>query len=275
MFQIVTDSTCDLPEGDLARLGVISVPLHVSLDGRLFRDGLDLEPEGLFHHMRQGGAVSTSPPGEATFARLWRQLPAGPVLALHLSQHLSETVSEARAAAQAVGREIEVMDSGAVSFSLAELVLTAVRLRDQGCPLAEALPELVRVRESLRLQFVVPDLRWLRQGGRLSRGAELLGNLLNVRPVLTMQGGRVVLDRRVNESQALNNVLGSLKQTFGDAPLSVSVAHAGRDTARIAGLQQAVRGSGLRVARGRLQLAGCVIGAHIGPGAYGILAVPA
>ncbi|MFC6659644.1 DegV family protein [Deinococcus multiflagellatus] len=80
--------------------------------------------------------------------------------------------------------------------------------------------------------------------------------------------------RRAKVDQAAGDMLASLKARFGTTPVSATIMHAGRDAARISALHSAMTASGLNVQKGRVQLMGPVIGAHVGPGTFGFSAVP-
>ncbi|MFC4455705.1 DegV family protein [Deinococcus sonorensis] len=278
MFTLVTDSTCDLGVAELQRADVRCVPLNIQMQGRQYADWSELDPDTLYQQMKEGQQAQTVPPSVAAFMDVYQPLvQAGQqVLSIHLSSQISETITVARnAAAQLPGGDrVHHFDSGSASCQLAEYVLTAVRARDAGLTLEQTVAELERVRSEIYAEFCVTDLEYLRRGGRLSRSAELVGNLLGVRPVLGFQEGRITARRRVRASGAGQDIIRRMEQHFGQTPLSVAVVHAGRDSERMQELQAALRSSKLNIVRGRMQLMGCVIGAHVGPGTFGYLAVP-
>ena len=278
MLALVTDSTCDLPRDTLRDLGLEVLPLHLQLGDRPYLDWEDIDPDAVYDHQRAGGTVATAPVTQAAFEARYRELleTHTQVLSVHLSGHLSATVEHARAAAQAIGAgdRIQVLDSRMASFPMAEALMQAREVIRSGGDLGAAADEIRKVRESMLVEMTVPTLEYLRRGGRISRAQALIGNVLGVRPVLRFDDGRLSPVRRVRASQATRDILGQLEQKFGREPVAVTIGHAGRDTARIAELQAAVKASGLNVARGRLQLMGPVIGAHVGPGTYGIMARP-
>ena len=277
-FAVVTDSTCDLGHLELSRLGVTCLPLTVHLEGQQFLDWTELDPEALYGRMRDGHQATTSPPSVEAFAAVYRPLLATgqKVLSIHLSSTISETVRHAREAVELLGaqEQVTVLDSGLASAGLAEYLLAAVRVRDQGGTLEDALAETTIVGETLFSEFVVPNLEFLRRGGRLSRAGLLLGNLTGLRPVLGFEQGQIVPRRRVRAQQAEENLIERLEQHAQGRPVALTVYLAGRDQARLQELQSAIRHSRLKVVRGRLQLIGCVVGAHVGPDTYGFVSVP-
>lgn len=279
-FSLVTDSTCDLGPAELIRLGVRCLPLTVRLQGQEFRDWTELDPESLYGRMREGHRASTEPPTVEAFVETYSEaIQAGkPVISIHLSGQISQTAQHARAAARQLGAadQITVIDSKTASAGLAEYLLSAVSMRDQGLPAREAVGQLGVLGAGLYSEFYVPNLEFLWRGGRLSRAAYLMGNLTGIRPVLGFdEEGRIVPRRRVRAGQAEADLVQQLQAVAQDRPVAVTVYLAGRDQARLLELQRAVRAARLNMVRGRMQLIGCVIGAHIGPGAYGFLVAPA
>lgn len=278
MIAIVTDSTCDLGPAQLAQLGVNVVPLHIRLGGAQHLDWVDIDPDALYARMQQGQIAETAPPSAEEFKRLYARLLGiyDEVISIHLSEGISETALHARQAAaelKADGR-VRVLDSGYATAPLAELVLLAARLAAAGTPASEIIARVQRLRGLLRAEFTVPSLEYLRRGGRLSRTGELIGNLLNIRPILTFDGGKIVADRRVRGSGAMQDMIGRLESHFGSTPISVTIAHAGRDRERIEVLRKMLDASKLVIRQGRIQLIGAVVGAHVGPGTFGLMGHP-
>ncbi|MDK2011574.1 MULTISPECIES: DegV family protein [unclassified Deinococcus] len=278
MIAVLTDSTCDLHPDSAAQLGINIIPLQVSMQQRTFSDWQDIDPDAVYDHMRAGGSASTSPVSVAAFEQRYRELLSthDAVISLHISGKLSETVRHAQQAAQQLGEagRIQVVDTEVACGPLAELALVA---RDQvtaGRELHQVARAVLEARNSMYAELSVATLDYLRRSGRVSRAQAFLGGMLGVRPVLTFERGELKATRRAKVDQAAGDMLGSLKERFGNTPLSVTIMHAGRDTARINALRTAMVGSGLNVQRGRVQLMGPVIGAHVGPGTYGFNAIP-
>ncbi|BBN94730.1 DegV family protein [Deinococcus grandis] len=278
MIAVLTDSTCDLHPDSAAQLGINIIPLQVSMQQRTFSDWQDIDPDAVYDHMRAGGSASTSPVSVAAFEQRYRELLSthDAVISLHLSGKLSDTVRHAQQAAQQLGEagRIQVIDTEVACGPLAELALVA---RDQvtaGLELHQVARAVLEARNSMYAELSVATLDYLRRSGRVSRAQAFLGGMLGVRPVLTFERGELKATRRAKVDQAAGDMLGSLKERFGNTPLSVTIMHAGRDTGRINALRTAMVGSGLNVQRGRVQLMGPVIGAHVGPGTYGFNAIP-
>ncbi len=278
MIAVLTDSTCDLGPVQIGSLGVTALPLTVQIQGHAYRDWEDIDPDILFDQMQGGAQPSTQPPGVEAFSAAYRRLLGvyDHVVSLHLSGLLSDTVQQARQAADEVGGgRVTVIDTNFATAPQGELVMLAARLAREGRSASEITARVEHLRQQLHAEFSVDSLEFLRRGGRLSRASEVLGNLLNLRPVLRFEGGRIVPDRRVRANAVIADMITRLEERYGTTPIHVAVAHAGRDRDRIDRVRKALEGSRLQIRSGRIQLIGAVIGAHVGPGTIGLVAYPA
>ncbi|WP_309573231.1 DegV family protein [Deinococcus sp.] len=278
MIAILTDSTCDLPPDNACRLGIHIVPLTVNLRNRPLFDRQDIDPDAVYDHMKAGGSATTAPVETEVFTSTYRELLQSHdhVVSIHISGKLSDTVARARQAAQAMegGHRIHVIDSGLASTPLAEAVMAAQRSVAGGGQPGDVAEAVDRIRRTMSAEFSVASLEYLRRGGRIGRAQEFMADMLGLRPILQFTDGELRAVRGIKAEQAPQDMLNRLHERFGKEAISVTIAHAGRDTGRISALRTAVTSSGLNVRKGRVQLIGPVIGAHVGPGTFGFLGCP-
>jgi hypothetical protein len=134
---VVTDSTACLTPQDAARHGIVVVPLDVAADGTRYRDGVDLDGDGLAALLSAGRRVTTSQPGPAAFVEAYEQAArdgADEVVSVHLSGELSGTVRTAGLAAQLAPLPVRVVDSRSAGAGLGFAALAAaVAARVPGC----------------------------------------------------------------------------------------------------------------------------------------------
>ena len=277
-FALVTDSTCDLSPAVAEQLGIHVVPLRVKLEQGSYLDWLELDPDQVYEHLRRGVQVQTQPPPPRHFEELYLELLGRHdfVVSVHISAQQSETLQNARqaVAARGLGAQVLLIDSGMSSVGLTETVLAVREVLLAGGDADAAQLVAQQVRRTICCQFTVPTLEYLRRGGRVSRSQEMVGTLLGVRPVMGFEDGRIRVERTVRQGQALQDIIRTLEERFGREPISISVAHGGRDPGRMAELRAAVERSRLNPVRRRVQLVGATIGAHVGPGFYGVSALP-
>lgn len=276
MIAIVTDSTADLTPALLSQYGVTSVPLYVLFDGVMHKDGLEIHPADIFAGVGAGKAMpSTSQPSPAEFAAAYEQALQGAdeVLSLHISGLLSGTVGSARLAAEDFGGRVRVLDSHSVTVGLGMRVARAAGLVQQGRSMDEVVAELERVSRVAEIKFTVDSLDYLKKNGRIGGAAALLGGLLNIKPILAVQDGRVqAAGRARGAKKAQAEILASAHEFLkkhGRSRVAFLYTEGGLEVAQElrATLQGDIEDFGF------LEI-GAVIAAHAGPGAYGLALEP-
>lgn len=276
---IVTDSTSDLPAERLSALGIVSVPLHVLLDGQLYKDGIEITSADLIRSMQAGVKVpATSQPSPVELAAAYQQAleKADEVISIHLSSKLSGTVGSARLAAQDFGGRVKVMDSRTTTMGLGLQAIRAAELAAEGRSSDEIISLLERVRAKNDLRFTVASLDFLRLNGRIGGATALLGGLLNIKPILLVRDGRVEAGGRVRgQKKALADLTDYARryaQQHGGARIAYLAApdgEADRDN-----LKAELEGENLNLRdMGSYQI-GAVVVAHVGPGAIGVALEP-
>lgn len=277
-FGLVTDSTCDMQPAEAHKLGINLVPLRVRVGDEGFLDWVEIDPDRVYQQQRDGATISTTPPSQQRFEDMYSRLLKQHdfIVSTHISSQLSDTVQHARKAAMALkaSHRILVIDSGLASVALAESVLIIRHILQAGGDADAAQLAAQWVRHEIYSQFTMPTLEYLRRNGRISRSQEVMGNMLNMRPVMGFDNGRIKVIRRAKSNEALEDIIEHIRQKFGDQPLSIAIGHGGRDPERLAELSSAVDNSGLNIKFRRKQIIGAVIGTHVGPGFYGISATP-
>ncbi|HLM05387.1 MAG TPA: DegV family protein [Blastococcus sp.] len=276
---VITDSTAYLPPDLVEGYGIHVVPLYVVLAGRSGREGIDIGPEDVARALTtRGQTVSTSRPTTGDFVAAYRGAladGADRIVSIHLSAELSSTSDAARLAAAQVGEHIvTVVDSRSAAMGAGFAVLAAARSAAAGAD-AEDVAEAAReIAAETRTYFVVDTLEHLRRGGRIGSAAAILGSALAVKPVLHVQDGRVVpLEKVRTSARALNRLVQRAVEGAGDGPVSVAVHHLAAEerAQRLAG-ELRERLPALRELH--VSELGAAIGAHVGPGAVGIVVAP-
>ena len=276
---VVADSTAYLPAAVVEQYGIEVVPLYVVLAGRSGREGTDITPQDVARALStRGQPVSTSRPTTGDFVAAYRRrLAAGAdrVVSVHLSAELSGTWDAARLAAAQVGEHVvTVIDSRSAAMGTGFAVLAAARAAAAGAD-ADAVADAARATAAAtRTLFVVDTLEHLRRGGRIGSTASALGTALAVKPVLHVVDGRVVpLEKVRTSARALSRLVQRVVETAADRPVDLAVHH-------LAAPERAQRlASELRQAlpQARQLLVselGAAIGAHVGPGAVGVVVSP-
>ena len=192
-MHIVTDSSCDLPADLVRELKVEVVPCNVHFGDEVYRDGVDLSTKAFYQRLADGSIhPTTSQPSVGTFIETYARLAqeGGDILSVHLSSKLSATCHSARLATEEFrdGPRIEVVDSLQVSLGLGILVREVARMAQNGASLDEAGGFLKAEVPNVSSYVTVDTLQYLVRGGRASRIQGIFGGLLDIKPIITVQG---------------------------------------------------------------------------------------
>ena len=194
---VVTDSTADIPPELIKWHGIHVVPLNVRMADTVYEDRMTITPGQFVQRLVESGEFpTTSQPPVGRFQQLYRELAADhdAIISIHLSSRLSGTIQSARLAREALGSPtpIVILDSRLASMGLGFPVLQAARLALEGYPLDVIEHTTRRAIEATHVMFYVDTLEYLRRGGRIGRAAEIIGSLLQLKPILRMEEGIVV-----------------------------------------------------------------------------------
>ena len=276
---VVTDSTAYLPSELTEGYGIHVVPLYVVLPGRSGREGFDVGPEDVARALSvRGQTVSTSRPTPGDFVAAYRHAlgqGADQLVSIHLSGELSSTSDAARLAASQVGEHIvTVVDSRSAAMGCGFAVLAAARSAAAGADAAEVAETARRTAAQTSTFFVVDTLEHLRRGGRIGAAAAVLGSALAVKPVLHVKDGRVVpLEKVRTAARANNRLVQRAVDAAGEGAVSVAVHHlAAPERAERLAAELRERLPALRELH--VSELGAAIGAHVGPGAVGVVIAP-
>jgi DegV family protein with EDD domain len=270
---IVLDSTADFPEAPSRFPNTRIVPLYVRFGDESYRDYIDMGPGAFYKRLQEAPALpTTSQPTPADFLATYEELARYErILSLQISSTLSGTFASAETAAAELGdARVRVIDTGTVSASIALLALAVVRRLERGTTDDEIDDVVARYGRQHHLLFTVNTLEYLAKGGRIGRAAALAGNLLNVKPILTIIDGEVVPLKRVRgNAKAFAEFETMFKETSTDSPqLKVGIAHAAAPE-RLRALESMVRAVRPQAEIEIATELGAVIGTHAGPGTVG------
>ncbi len=275
---IVTDSTCDLTTEQLSDLKVHRVHLYVAFKGETHRDWIDITPKVIIEGVKAGADLpTTSQPSPEDFTTAYKAAVADgaeQILVITISSAISGTLQSANIAAESAGVPVTVFDSKQASMGIAHLVRVAAGMRDEGAKLEDIIPTLERVRDSMQVVFAVDTLDFLLKGGRVSRASALIGGMLNIKPLLTLDDGKIVPAARARGTKkAIAELVARVKAHAAKfpGPLVLDFLHS-QDPAAAETLKRAVSDAGVQYEGGDVYEIGAVIASHVGPGTFGYYA---
>jgi DegV family protein with EDD domain len=278
---VVTDSTASLPPEVAAARKIVVVPLQVVIGATVYDEGAGgATPALVAQALREFRPVSTSRPAPAHLAEIYADLAdagATQILSVHLSAEMSGTYESALLAARESPVPVTVVDSRQVGVATGYAALSAADVLDAGGSVAQAADAARRRAERATTLFYVDTLEYLRRGGRIGAAAAILGGALSVKPLLRIDGGRVVnLDRVRTSSRALSRMEDLIVEAAGEQHVEACVSHlanpqpASELAARL-GERLAANLEGRDVWCGEI---GAVLGAHVGPGMVAVCVSP-
>lgn len=227
-IRIIIDSTTDIPEQVLHQVEV--VPLTVSFGDEEYLDGIDLS-RGDFYRKLEAGQIlpKTSQPSPEAFAEVFQRIhEAGDEgVFISVASALSGTCQSAAIAA-ADYPEISVVDSQNVAVGTGILAEYALLLISRGITREELTQKLEKKREDICLIAMLDTLEYLKRGGRISKTAALAGGILNIKPVITVKEGEILILGKARGAKKANNLLVELAEKNGvDYSLPILLGYAG------------------------------------------------
>ncbi len=195
-MHIVTDSGTDLllPPEQMAELNIHVVPLAVTLEGKSYREGVDIQPDEFYGLLAETHSLpATSQPSAGEFAEVYRELGATDrdILSIHMSSGLSGTVNAAQAGAALVPEvNVDVIDTKTLSAASGWQVEAAARGVRAGWAKERILALMDRIGRASDSLYTLKELRYLIHGGRISHMKGLIASVLNIKPLIGVEKER-------------------------------------------------------------------------------------
>lgn len=233
---IMTDSNSGITKSEAGKLGIFLLPMPVIVDGMTHYEGVDLTQEMFYDSLKGGKEISTSQPSPGDVMGMWDKIFAegyDEIVHIPMSSGLSNSCESAIGLAAEYDGKVHVVDNHRISVTLRESVLEAKGLADRGTSAGEIKKELEERAYESSIYIAVDTLEFLKKGGRVTPAAAALGAVLNIKPVLTIQGERLDAFAKVRgmkkcRHKMLEALKNDLATRFKDADMgSVVIGAAG------------------------------------------------
>jgi DegV family protein with EDD domain len=240
---IVTDTDASLPPELAARYGIRQVPITILFGEQSFLTGIDIDDAALFARVdREGKLPTTSAPNTGQFFKAFQaEIAAGAdaIVCLCVSSAISATYNAALAARDMLPDcPIEVVDTQSVTMAQGFMCLAAAEAAEAGASVEQVAAAARDVGQRAYVYGAMATLKYLAMSGRVGYVAAGMGNLLGVKPVVTLRGGKLDLLEKVRtRSKALARVVELTKGTLGERPVErLAIVHlnAAEEAARFA-----------------------------------------
>ena len=270
---VVTDSVAMLPEQLAEGLDVGVVPIVLNLGDRSYRDGIDLSTSEFYRLLRTSEKLpTTAAPSLGEFVKAFEEAltNAEAVVAIHVSAQLTSVYRTALMAARSItGARICVLDSQSATMAEGFVALAAARAAAAGADLDAVVTVAEEVRSKVRFFAFLETLEYLRRGGRVGNAAALMGNAIQLRPIVHIVDGQIAsLARPRTRRKATQAMLDIMATEVADRPVHAAVLHADSlDDARDLGSRVKDQFDCLELHVTELTP---VMGTHTGPGLLGL-----
>jgi len=233
---VATDSVACLPRELVQRYAIRVIPLNVILEGRVYRDGIDMTPSDVYEALKQGAELpTTTAPSPGEVVEVYRELSrrASGILCITVSSNFSmmfNAAQQAREIAREALPETEVMvlDSRTAAGAEGFMVLAAAQAAASGVDsLAEVAQRAQELGSRMNLIATFDTLHYLVKGGRVGKAASWASSILNIKPIIHIRDGEVApLERPRSRARALGRLVDIMQDRVGGKPVHVNLHHA-------------------------------------------------
>jgi DegV family protein with EDD domain len=232
MLQIVTDSTCNLPDEIIQRYQIRVAPIAIQFGEETYEEGLNIDRETFYRKIEEMGIIPTSSqPSPAWFSKYYSELAkeGHSILVITVTRQHSGTYDSAETAKlMAPEADVEIFDSKSISLGTGWMVLEAARAAEEGKDRPSVLARLTEIRERCHLYISPATLKYLQMSGRVGRLQGALGSLLSLKPIIRTVDGRLDAFEKIRtRGKALARILELMEQDLGRTdPVNMAVIHA-------------------------------------------------
>ena len=276
---IVTDSNSGITQAQAARMGVFVLPMPFTIDGQDYFEDISLTQQEFYEKLREGSDIATSQPSPEAVMNLWDQVLGeyDQVVHIPMSSALSGSCQTARMLAEDYGGRVQEADNRRISVTQLQAAADAVQMAGEGMDAAQIRQKLEETGPDSSIYITVDTLKYLKKGGRITPAAAALGTLLRIKPVLTIQGGKLDAFAKARTMKQAKTIMlaalsRDLEQRFEDPEAErthLEIAHTDSEEAALElkeELQAAFPKTG-EIVMAPLSLS---ISCHIGPGALAV-----
>jgi DegV family protein with EDD domain len=273
-IKIITDSTSDLPESVINEYDITVIPCYINAEGKSFLDGVEMTRTEFYDQLPGWSEPpTTSAPSPGMFLEEYRKAfedGATGIFSIHISDQLSNVVNVARIAAESLQDKypIKVFDSGQLSMGIGLLAKAAAKLAQEGKVLEEIAPLLLEKAKRIYTYAALDTLEYLRRSGRVSHIGANLGSLLQIKPIIRMNLGKVGMEVQRTRKNAMKKLIHIAKSFSPLAQVTMVHTNALENAKELfyeikSFLPNDIQPDYVEVSP--------VIGSHIGPGAVGFV----
>lgn len=277
---IMTDTNSGFTPEDAKQLNIFLLPMPVIIDESTCYEGKDLTQDEFYKSLTGGREVTTSQPSPADLLDMWDDILScgyDEILHIPMSSGLSNSCGTAITLANEYNRKVQVADNHRISVTLKASVVEAKKMADAGYSAAQIKEHLEKHAYDASIYIAVDTLEFLKKGGRITPAAAALGSVLNIKPILTIQGDKLdsfakVRGMKKGKTVLVNALKKDLETRFQNVPsdkIIMGAAGAGLTAEQEDELKQMMKEHFPEYLFYYDPLS-FSIGTHTGPGAWGV-----
>ena len=277
MTKIIMDSTSDLPDGIIEKYSIDILPLRVFIKDKEYLDKVTISVEDVYDAMRKGICPMTSLPNPKKTYEVFKKYASNGIdfIFYSFSSKLSSTYETCYLIIEKLKKEfpnvkMDIVDTKAGSFASGLVALQGAMLAKLGNKFEDIVKASKENIQYIEHIFTIDDLSWLLKGGRISKSEAIIGNALNIKPILDVQDGKMVVIKKIRgRKRALNTVVDLVQQRIKEFPNQIiGITHADD-------LKTALEIKDMIIERiGNnnilIEKIGSVLGSHLGIGGVGV-----
>ena len=272
---IVTDSNSGITQAQGKELGIHVIPMPFYINEELFYEDITLTQEQFYQKLAEDADISTSQPSPADVLELWEGLlkDHDEIIHIPMSSSLSSSCETAMMLSKEFEGRVHVIDNQRISITMRQSVLDAIEMAEMGMNASEIEAVLMKEKLEASIYITVDTLKYLKKGGRVTPAAAALGTVLNLKPVLQIQGGKLdsyakVRGMKAAKKSMIEAMKNDLEGRFAGKQMHLQIAHTCSDDVAQKWkeeLEEVFPGFDIHVAKLSLS-----VSCHIGPGALAV-----
>ena len=206
---VVTDSNSGITQAEAAVLGISVLPMPFYIDGKLYFEDVNMTQEQFYDALKSDAEIHTSQPSPRDVTDLWDKTLESydELVYIPMSSGLSGSCESACILSREYNGRVEVVDNQRISVTQRQSVLDAIKMASQGLSAKEIKDALVENKMNSSISITVETLKYLKKGGRITPVAAAIGTLLNIKPVLQIQGEKLDAYSKVRGKKAARGVM--------------------------------------------------------------------
>ncbi|MCD7034940.1 DegV family protein [Metabacillus sp. GX 13764] len=274
---ILADSACDLPLSFFKEENVTLIPLGVELNGQNYEDLVGIQPKEVYAAIKEGQTPKTSQASPLKMKEIFTELAKSgtPSLYVAFSSELSGTYQTSVMVANEVkeeypGFKLSIIDSKGASMGYGLAVVKASELAKKGTPLPELEQAISAFCQNIEHLFTVDDLDFLAKGGRVSKASAFLGGLLNIKPLLDVENGKLIPREKIRGKKKVYRRIIELMNERGNGISTQTVAISHGDAEETAQEVKAMIEEAFQPKQVLINTIGAAVGSHSGPGTIAV-----